>query len=149
MGVYIGLLIHDLAFGVVMGGIGVIALAGIIVSNNIILIETYDRLAATLISPSVIQMRDIILKTCAQRARPVILTQLTTVLGLMPIMFGITVDFLNLEITVGAPSTQWWVLLSTCIVYGATFASIMTLIATPCMLMARVRYRSWRKKSLV
>ena len=149
MGVYIGLLVNGLAFGVVMGGIGVIALAGIIVSNNIILIETYDLLAKKLQNPSVMQMQQVILKTCAQRARPVVLTQLTTVLGLLPIMNGVTVDFLNWEVTVGAPSTQWWVLLSTCIVYGATFASIMTLIATPCMLMARVKYRAWRRKSLV
>jgi multidrug efflux pump len=143
IGVFIGLLIHNLAFGVVMGGIGVIALAGIIVSNNIILIDTFDVLLRDLKQkfgkPSVSQVRELIVETCRQRLRPVVLTKLATILGLLPIMFRINIDFMNLTITYGAPSTEWWVLLSTCIVYGVLFASCLTLIVTPCALMWRAQ----------
>ncbi|MBI1954288.1 MAG: efflux RND transporter permease subunit, partial [Proteobacteria bacterium] len=141
VGIFIGLLIHNLAFGIVMGGIGVIALAGIIVSNNIILIDTYDLLVAQLQNPTLQQIRHVILKTCAQRLRPVILTKLTTILGLLPIMFGINIDFIHFEITQGSPSTQWWTLLSTCIVYGVLFASGLTLFITPSALMIRAQRR--------
>jgi multidrug efflux pump len=144
-GVFIGLLVHNLAFGIVMGGIGVIALAGIIVSNNIILIDTYDLMMADLKAktphPTLVQERTVIFQTCLQRLRPVILTKLATILGLVPIMLGITIDFVNWEITVGAPSTQWWCLLSTCIVYGVLFASPLTLLVTPAALMWRANRR--------
>ncbi|MCX7338339.1 MAG: efflux RND transporter permease subunit [Alphaproteobacteria bacterium] len=142
-GVFFGLIVHNLAFGVVMGGIGVIALAGIIVSNNIILIDTYDILLDDLKKrvgvPTLAQVREVIVQTCQQRLRPVILTKLTCILGLLPIMCGINIDFINFEITHGAPSTQWWVLLSTCIVYGVLFASSLTLFVTPSALMLRAK----------
>lgn len=142
IGVFIGLLVHNLAFGIVMGGIGIIALAGIIVSNNIILIDTFDKIReekARLGPITLKDMRTIILETCLQRFRPVILTKLTTILGLLPIMFQINVDFMKFEITHGAPSMQWWVLLATCIVYGVLFASSLTLFVTPCALMWRAQ----------
>jgi multidrug efflux pump len=149
-GVFIGLLVHNLAFGIVMGGIGVIALAGIIVSNNIILIDTYDLMMAELKAgtphPTLLQEREVIFQTCLQRLRPVILTKLATILGLVPIMLGITIDFVNWEITIGAPSTQWWRLLSTCIVYGVLFASPLTLLVTPAALMWRAK-RRWIRLS--
>ena len=66
-----------------------------------------------------------------QRLRPVLLTTATTVLGLMPMMFGINIDFVTREITQGAPSTQWWTQLSTSIVFGLSFATILTLVVTP------------------
>ena len=143
VGVFIGLIIHSLAFGIVMGGIGVIALAGIIVSNNIILIDTYDKLLEEMKrhipKPTLADVRNVVIETCRQRLRPVILTKLTAILGLLPIMFGINIDFLNFEITRGAPSTQWWILLSTCIVYGILFASSLTLFVTPCALLLRAK----------
>lgn len=152
VGVYVGLLINNLPFGIVMGGVGVIALAGIIVSNNIILIDTFDLLMSHQTNPSREKIREIILRTCIQRLRPVILTKLTAILGLLPIMFGINIDFLGLEITHGAPSTQWWILLSTCIVYGLLFASSMTLLVTPAALMIRANrqfgIKSFTKKEL-
>lgn len=141
MGVFIGLIIHQLPFGIVMGGIGVIALAGIIVSNNIILIDTYDHMVQGLSQPTYEQLKEAIVRTCAQRLRPVILTKLTAILGLLPIMFGINIDFIHLTVTKGAPSSQWWVLLSMCIVYGLLFASSMTLFVTPAVLLARVNRR--------
>lgn len=146
VGIFIGLLVHDMAFGIVMGGIGVIALAGIIVSNNILLIDTYDLLIAEIKNPTLAQYRDVIIRTCIQRVRPVILTKLATILGLLPMMLGVNIDFINLEITMGAPSTQWWRLLSVCIVYGVLFASSLTLLVTPSALMWRAMRHTQRKE---
>ncbi|MCX7343387.1 MAG: efflux RND transporter permease subunit, partial [Proteobacteria bacterium] len=135
VGVFVGVLVHDLAFGIVMGGIGVIALAGIIVSNNIILIDTYNHLVKEHLPSTIEDFAKIIKETCLQRVRPVILTKLTTILGLIPIMFGMNIDFFKLSITFGAPSNQWWILLATCIVYGVLFASTLTLLVTPAALL--------------
>jgi multidrug efflux pump len=131
IGVLLGLLIMGQPFGVVMTGIGVIANAGVIVNNNIVLIDTYDRLRREGRAA-----RDAILETCRERARPVVLTATTAVLGVLPIAFGVNVEFLSRGITVGAPSTQWWISLSTAIVFGLAFATILTLVVTPAALMA-------------
>lgn len=138
VGVMIGLLALDQPFGIVMNGIGVIALAGIVVSNNIILIDTFDQIRDSERTP-----REAILRTCAQRVRPVLLTAVTTVLGLVPMMFGVNIDFVLREVTIGAPSTQWWIQLSTAIVFGLTFATVLTLIVTPSALMVRENVRDW------
>jgi multidrug efflux pump len=138
-GVMLGVLIMGQAFGVVMTGIGVIANAGVIVNNNIVLIDTYDRLRREGIS-----CHDAILETCRERARPVVLTAVTAILGVLPIAFGINIEFVSREITVGAPATQWWIHLSTAIVFGLGFATVLTLIVTPAALMAIENMREWR-----
>lgn len=132
VGVMLGLLIVGQPFGIVMSGIGVIALAGIVVNNNIVLIDTFDRLRKQVSDPL-----DAILMTGAQRLRPVLLTTVTTVLGLLPMVLQINIDFVTREISQGAPSTQWWVQLSTAIVAGLTFATVLTLVITPSALMFR------------
>ena len=126
VGVLIGLIATQSPFGIVMNGIGVIALAGIVVNNNIVLIDTYARLRETIGDPV-----EAVLRTGVQRLRPVLLTTATTVLGLMPMMFGVNIDFATREVTQGAPSTQWWTQLSTSIVFGLSFATILTLVVTP------------------
>lgn len=131
IGVLLGLMIMGQPFGVVMTGIGVIANAGVIVNNNIVLIDTYDRLRREGVAAY-----EAILETCRERARPVVLTAVTAILGVLPIAFGINLDFLTREINIGAPSTQWWISLSTAIVFGLGFATILTLIVTPAALMA-------------
>jgi multidrug efflux pump len=131
IGVLLGLLIMGQPFGVVMTGIGVIANAGVIVNNNIVLIDTYDRLRR-----EGREAKDAIVETCRERARPVVLTATTAVLGVLPIAFGVNVEFLSRGITVGAPSTQWWISLSTAIVFGLAFATVLTLVVTPAALMA-------------
>jgi multidrug efflux pump len=138
IGVMLGLLITDQPFGIVMSGIGVIALAGIVVNNNIVLIDTFDRLKKTAASPS-----EAILRTGAQRLRPVLLTSITTILGLMPMVLGVNIDLVAREIQIGAPSTQWWRQLSTAIVFGLTFATVLTLVVTPSALMLRVNLGAW------
>jgi multidrug efflux pump len=72
------------------------------------------------------------------------LTTVTTILGLLPMVFQINIDFVTREITHGAPSTQWWVSLASAIVFGLGFASILTLLVTPCALMARENLAAWR-----
>ena len=128
-GVLIGLLLLGEPFGVVMSGMGVIALAGIVVNNNIVLIDTYNQLIKEGIPPI-----DAALRTGAQRLRPVLLTAVTTVLGLVPMVFQWNIDLINNHVTAGAPSSQWWTQLSTAIAGGLTFATLLTLILTPCLL---------------
>jgi multidrug efflux pump len=140
VGVMLGLLIVGQPFGIVMSGIGVIALAGIVVNNNIVLIDTFDRLRKQVSSPL-----DAILMTGAQRLRPVLLTTVTTVLGLLPMVLQINIDFVTREISQGAPSTQWWVQLSTAIVAGLTFATVLTLVITPSALMLRENFVARRQ----
>lgn len=129
-GVLIGLLVTHQPFGIVMVGLGIIALAGIVVNNNIVLIDTYNRIRHDEgLSPV-----DAALKTGALRLRPVFLTALTTVLGLMPMVLAMSVNLIDRHISFGAPSTQWWTQLSSAIAGGLTFATILTLVLTPCML---------------
>ncbi len=143
IGVMIGLLLTQQPFGIVMSGIGVIALAGIVVNNNIVLIDTYDnhRKAG-------LPIYDAIMVTGAQRLRPVLLTTVTTVLGLMPMVLQVNIDFVGREVSYGAPSTQWWVQLSTAIVFGLTFSTVLTLIVTPCALMLRQRFSNIKARIL-
>jgi multidrug efflux pump len=141
IGVFLGLLATGQAFGIVMGGIGVIALSGIIVNNNIILIDTFDRLKGKV--PTV---REALIRTGAQRLRPVVLTAMTAVLGLLPLMFQVNLDIPAREVSVGAPSTQWWTQIATAIVFGLTFATVLTLIVTPSALMWKENLGAWLRR---
>ncbi|MCP4380666.1 MAG: efflux RND transporter permease subunit, partial [Hyphomicrobiales bacterium] len=125
-GVLLGLLVTGRPFGVVMGGIGVIALAGVVVNDNIVLIDTYNRLRA-----AGMDVREAALRTGVQRLRPVVLTSVTTILGLMPMVLALTVNFYDREIVYGAPSTQWWTELSSAITGGLALATVLTLVVTP------------------
>ncbi|MDZ5699020.1 efflux RND transporter permease subunit [Chelativorans sp. M5D2P16] len=129
-GVMIGLLITGRPFGVVMGGIGVIALGGIVVNNNIVLIDTYNEMRA-----KGYEMREAAVRTGAQRLRPVLLTSVTDILALMPMVLALNIDLLNRQIKYRAPSTQYWTELSTTVAGGLAFATFLTLILTPCMLL--------------
>lgn len=134
IGVFLGLLIMGQPFGIVMSGIGVIALAGVVVNNNIVLIDTYDRLRHEGMNKI-----DAILQTCRERARPVVLTALAAIFGVAPIAFGIGLELFHHETTINAPSTQWWISLSSAIVFGLSFATVLTLIVTPAALMVFTR----------
>ena len=134
VGVLLGLLIAGQPFGVVMSGIGVIALAGIVVNNNIVLIDTYNvnRSAG-------LNAWDAVIQTGAERLRPVVLTTVTTILGLLPMVLQMNIDIVGRSITFGAPSTQWWTQLATAIVGGLMFSTLLTLVLTPCMLVLGAR----------
>ena len=130
IGVLLGQLITGQPFGIVMSGIGVISLAGIIVSNNIVLLDTYNHLRAAGAEP-----KEAAVLTCAQRLRPVLLTTITTIVGLLPLVFGMNIDLVHRHVEIGGPSTQWWTQLSTAVAGGLTFATVLTLIVTPSLLM--------------
>ncbi len=130
IGVLLGLLITGQPFGIVMSGVGVIALAGIVVNNNIVLIDTYNRQRK-----SGRDAFESVLRTGALRLRPVLLTTVTTILGLLPMVLGINIDFIGREISIGGPSTQWWTQLATAVAGGLAFATLLTLIMTPCLLL--------------
>jgi multidrug efflux pump len=130
VGVFVGLLVFQKPFGIIMSGIGVIALAGIVVNNNIVLIDTYNQLRRR-----GLEKREAILRTGVQRLRPVMLTTITTILGLMPMVLEMNIDLINQKIEFGAPSTQWWSQLATAVAGGLAFATVLTLVLTPCLLM--------------
>ncbi|MGF1696717.1 efflux RND transporter permease subunit [Vibrio lamellibrachiae] len=136
VGVFAGLLIFQKPFGIVMSGIGVIALAGIVVNNNIVLIDTFNQLVRRGLS-----RQEAILRTGVQRLRPVMLTTVTTILGLMPMVLEMNVDLINQKVEFGAPSTQWWSQLATAIAGGLAFATVLTLVLTPCLLMLSKKHK--------
>ncbi|MFZ1623826.1 MAG: efflux RND transporter permease subunit [Gammaproteobacteria bacterium] len=137
-GVLIGLMVTGKPFSLVNCGIGTIALAGIIVNNNIVLIDTYNKLVE-----AGMHAREAVLRTCAQRMRPVLLTKIVMILGLFPMALGMNIDFLQRKITFGSPSGQWWAEMATVIIGGLTFASILTLILTPSILMLQANIGHW------
>lgn len=138
VGVLLGLLIVDQPFSVIMSGIGVIALAGIVVSNNIVLIDTYNEYLGRGMDP-----REAVLRTGATRLRPVLLTTFNGVLGLLPMVFKVNIDLFSRAITTGGPSADWWQQLSLAIAWGLTFATVITLVLTPCLLMLGARTGAW------
>ncbi len=137
-GVFLGHMIMDKPFGVIMSGIGVITLAGIVVNNNIVFIDTYN----------VLRSRgedafNAILRTCAVRLRPVLLTTVTTILGLLPMVLGVNIDLIAREVSIGAPSSQWWTQLSSSVAGGLAFATILTLLLTPSLLMVQANVSAY------
>jgi len=134
-GVLIGLMITGQTFGIVMVGIGIIALAGIVVNNNIVLIDTYNGFRTQ--GANAIQAA---LYTGSVRSRPVLLTAVTTILGLVPMVFAMNVDLIDRELSFGAPSTQWWTQLSSAIAGGLAFTTLLTLFLTPCLLVLGARF---------
>ena len=128
-GVLLGLLVNGQSFGIVMVGMGIIALAGIVVNNNIVLIDTYN-----VMRREGLRAREAALETGCLRMRPVLLTAITTILGLMPMVLGVNVDLLTPSLGIDAPSTQWWTQLSSAIAGGLAFATILTLLVTPVLL---------------
>ena len=135
IGVMIGLLLTMQPFGVIMSGIGVIALAGIVVNNNIVLLDTYKTIRS-----QTSDIKEAIIRTGAQRLRPVLLTTLTTFFGLIPMAIGLNINFINQEINFGSPSSQWWLQLSNAIVFGIIFSFVLTLIVTPSLIYIGERF---------
>ncbi len=130
-GVLLGLLITGNPFSAILTGVGVVALAGIVVNNNIVLIDTYNKLRADNPDQDYVQL---IVRTGAQRLRPVMLTTVTTVFGLLPLASNLSIDVINRTIVQGGQLSTLWVPLSQAIVSGLTFATLLTLVTTPAML---------------
>ena len=130
-GVLIGLLVTGSPFSAILTGVGVVALAGIVVNNNIVLIDTYNHIRER--HPE-LEPVDVVIRTVAQRFRPVLLTTVTTVFGLLPLASHLSIDFVNRTIIYGGQLAGFWVPLAQAIVFGLTFATLLTLVATPAML---------------
>ena len=130
-GVLLGLVVTQATFSVILTGVGIVALAGIVVNNNIVLIDTYNYVRNH--QPHVDRV-EAAAKAAAQRLRPVFLTTATTILGLLPIAMNLSVDLVGREITQGGSVASNWQPLASAIVYGLAFSTLLTLILTPVML---------------
>ena len=140
VGMYLGLLIMDLPFGIIMSSVGILALAGIVVNQNTVLISTHDRLKASGMSG-----RDALLLTAAHRLRPILLTTATTIAALLPMVLQVDIDILDRTVQHGSPTSQLWVQLATVVVFGLAVSTLMTLVVTPALLMLRVRFDANRE----
>ncbi|SFD80821.1 efflux RND transporter permease subunit [Roseivivax sediminis] len=144
-GVLIGMLVMGQTFSIIMTGTGIVALAGIVVNNNIVLIDTYQEYERYM------PRDEAIVRTAEDRIRPVLLTTITTMAGLAPMMFGLSLDFFGGGYTIDSPTALWWKQLATAVVFGLGIATVLTLIFTPAMLAARVwvtTYALWLGRAL-
>ncbi len=135
IGVLLGILIQGQMFSIIMTGTGIVALMGVMVNHNIVLVDTFHHLIDQGFKPM-----DAIIRSGVQRLRPVILTTVTAMLGLLPLMFKFDVDFFTRAVHFGGPSSDWWVPFATAIVYGMGFSTLLTLFVTPAMLAIEQRY---------
>ncbi|HAR53975.1 MAG TPA: acriflavine resistance protein B, partial [Roseovarius nubinhibens] len=144
-GVLIGMMVMNQPFSIIMTGTGIVALAGIVVNNNIVLIDTYQEYSRYM--PRI----EAITRTAEARIRPVLLTTITTMAGLTPMMFGLSLDFVNGGYSFDSPTALWWKQLATAVVFGLGIATVLTLIFTPSMLALRVwatTYLIWLSRLL-
>jgi multidrug efflux pump len=130
-GVLVGLMLTERPFSAILTGIGIVSLAGIVVNNNIVLIDTFNFVRQR--HPE-LSINSVIIRATAQRLRPVMLTTATTVFGLLPLALGMSVDLINRNINAGGQMAVFWGPLSQAIVFGLSFAAILTLVATPALL---------------
>ena len=129
-GVFTGLLVFNQEFSAILHGIGVIALAGIVVNNNIILVDAFNFIH----NKNDGDVENSVLKACAQRLRPIFLTTVTTMLGLIPLALDLSIDPIYRTIDYNSFTTTFWAPLAQCIVYGLSFSAILTLVVTPCLI---------------
>ncbi len=141
VGVLIGMMVTGQTFSIIMTGTGVVALAGIVVNNSIVLIDTFNRMKSM-----GIDTLDAILRASAQRFRPVFLTTITTIFGLLPMAMQINMDFISRTVQFGSVTSIWWVQLSTAIIFGLGFSTLLTLVFTPALLaLPTILARRWNK----
>ena len=131
MGVLVGMMVTGHTFSVIMTGTGIMALAGIVVNNSIVLIDTFNRLKRDI--PDRVEA---VLRTAAQRLRPILLTTITTMVGLLPMALQLQIDFFGRTIAWGGVVSLWWVQMATAIIFGLGFSTLITLILTPTLLAA-------------
>lgn len=128
VGVLWGLMLTGTPFGIIMTGLGVISLAGVVVNNAIVLLDYVQQLKATGLATF-----EALVEAGTARFRPVMLTAATTVLGLVPMALGISIDFRNLRVLSGTQSAQWWGAMAVAVIFGLAFATVLTLVMVPTM----------------
>ena len=137
IGVLMGLLINNLPFGIIMTGIGVISLAGVVVNNGIVLLEYVRQLQREGKG-----LKDALVEAGATRLRPVMLTAVTTVMGLIPMAVGISFDFRTFELATRSESSEWWRGMAIAVIYGLSVATALTLVVVPSLYMVLYRLMS-------
>ncbi|MCP4604195.1 MAG: efflux RND transporter permease subunit [Proteobacteria bacterium] len=145
VGVLIGLMVTQNKFGIIMTGLGVISLAGVVVNNAIVLIDYTDQLKNKL----GLSLKEALARAGVVRFRPVLLTAITTVLGLVPMALGVSIDFRNFTIDMGAPTTEMWGPMARAVSFGLVFATILTLVVVPVMYLNQENITAWVKAKLV
>ena len=131
-GVLLGLLISQSIFSTILTGVGIVALAGIVVNNNIVLIDTYNYLRR---NDPMLPAVDAVFNAAKSRFRPVMLTSITTIVGLLPLANGLSVDLVNRSYAIGGMVASWWQPLASAIVNGLLLSTVLTLLLTPAMLL--------------
>ena len=130
IGVLIGLMATGEQFIVVFSGVGIVALAGIVVNNSIVLIDTHQRL-----EKSGIELKEAVLRAAGQRIRPILITTGTTIIGLLPMAMGTSINIFTRSIELNNPISAWWTNMSISIVFGLGFSTVLTLITIPVLIM--------------
>ena len=125
---FLGLWICNMPFGILMTGIGCISLAGVVVNNAIVLLDFINQLRARGVA-----LEDAVVQAGIIRFRPVMLTAGTTSLGLVPMALGINFDFKSFEWTSGGETAQWWGSMAVAVIFGLTFATVLTLVVVPAL----------------
>ena len=143
VGVLLGVMLTFPYISILFLGTGIVTLAGIVVNNNIVLIDTFQRLRGL-----GMDVDGAVVRTAAQRLRPVMLTTITTIFGLLPMVFQINADFAHGVLSIGGPASEWWVQLSSAVVWGLGFSTLLTLVLTPVMLGVPSRLGAWRRKRI-
>ncbi|BHH85680.1 efflux RND transporter permease subunit [Desulforhopalus sp. 52FAK] len=134
-GAFLGLAIFKQPFGIIMTSVGVISLAGVVVNNGIVLVDYINTLRE--------QGMDIsaaVVSAGVTRLRPVMLTAVTTILGLLPMVTGVSFDFHNLTISWVSESSQWWQSMAVVVIFGLMMATFLTLVVVPSLYAFLGRY---------
>jgi multidrug efflux pump len=131
-GVMLGLVVTGMPFSAIMTGLGIVALAGIVVKNGIVLTDTYNHYNRD----DGVEPIKAMLLTVSQRVRPVLLTATVTALGVIPMALNVEFDFIGREITVGGLAGTWFTALSAALVSGLFVSTGLTLIMVPVMIVA-------------
>ncbi|MFP4353747.1 MAG: efflux RND transporter permease subunit [Phycisphaerae bacterium] len=138
IGVFTGLLVMDLPFGIIMTGVGVISLAGVVVNNAIVLLDYTRQLQRR-----GLDLVEAVVQAGITRLRPVLLTATTTILGLIPMLIGVSIDFRAMELSTRSESSQWWQSMAAAVVFGLGFATVLTLLAVPALYVMLFRLASY------
>jgi len=125
-GAFWGLAVISSPFGVIMTGVGIISLAGVVVNNAIVLIDYTNKLRSY-----GMDIRNAVVFAGSTRLRPVILTAVTTILGLLPMVTGISYDFHIMAVSTASESTQWWRSMAIVVIFGLMLSTLLTLIVVP------------------
>jgi len=143
MGVFFGLMVTGKPFGIIMTGIGVISLAGVVVNNAIVLIDYIN-----LLRKDGMELREALITAGTVRFRPVMLTAITTILGLTPMAIGMSFDFKSFSIQMGGETSQWWGPMAVAIIFGLAVATLLTLIVVPVLYSISETFslKGWLKK---